>query len=185
VADDQRRAARHQPRSGCEHALGRPGVEPGRRLVQQQHRGVADHRPGDREPLPLPARQHPAALPDPGVVAVGQRADEVVRVGRDRGRDDVALARLGPPPEDVVAHGAVEDQRLLQHRGEVAAQVGQRELTQVDPVEDDPAAVGVVEAQQQLGQGRLAGPASPDDGELLSGAMVKRRSVSDGASIPG
>ena len=54
--------------------LARLGVEPGRRLVEDQHGRVADHRPRDRDPLALAAREPAALLPD--------RASRSRRAGR-------------------------------------------------------------------------------------------------------
>ncbi len=71
-------------------------------------------------------------------------------------------------PADVVGDRPVEDEGLLQHRRDVAAQVGQAQPADVAAVEGDPALVGVVEAEQQLGQRRLARPARPDHGDLLA-----------------
>ena len=41
-------------------------------VVQDQHPGIGDHRPGQRQPLPLPAGQRQAAFADHRVVAVRQ-----------------------------------------------------------------------------------------------------------------
>ncbi len=57
--------ARPWPRYGC----------PGRTaIVQHQHFGPADDRPGQGQPLPLPAGQGQALLADPGVEPPGQPA---------------------------------------------------------------------------------------------------------------
>ena len=46
------------------------GVERAGRLVEEEHRGVAQDGAGDGQPLALAAGQHHAALADVGVVAL-------------------------------------------------------------------------------------------------------------------
>ena len=65
---------------GLHHALAL-GIERAGRLVEQQQRRVLQDRAGDRDALALAARQAHAALAEEGAVALGQRADEVVREG--------------------------------------------------------------------------------------------------------
>ena len=62
------------------------GVQRRGRLVEDQQRRLAQQRPRQRDPLPLPAREPDAALADDRVVAVGKLADDLVG---DR--------RAGPP----------------------------------------------------------------------------------------
>ena len=64
-------------------------VDGGGRVVEDQDPRVDHERAGDREPLALAARERDAALADHGVVALGQRLDELVRLGGSR-----RLARL-------------------------------------------------------------------------------------------
>ena len=61
------------------------GVDRGGGVVEHQHPRVGEQRPGQGDPLPLPARQRQPAFADHGVVAVGQRGDELVRGGGRRG----------------------------------------------------------------------------------------------------
>ncbi len=63
----------------------RRDVERCRRLVEDQHRGVGEEGPRERDQLPLPGRHAAAALVDVGVVAVRQRLDELVGADRARG----------------------------------------------------------------------------------------------------
>ena len=70
-----------------------PGVDGRGRVVQHQDRGVGDQRPGQRDPLALPAGQGEALLADDGVVAVRQVADELVGLGGPGRRDDLLLGR--------------------------------------------------------------------------------------------
>ena len=89
VRDHDRGAPAHQPPQRAHDPAAGLGVDARRRLVEDEHRSVPDHRPGDRDPLALPTRQPPALLADLGLVAVGKRGDELVRVGGDRRRLDL------------------------------------------------------------------------------------------------
>ena len=136
------------------------GVEPGGRLVEDEHRRVADQRPGDREPLALAARQRPPALAEPRVVAVRQRR------ARTRARPPPA-----PPPRSSASRRPAgrsamfsrtvpsEQQRLLQQQRRRCAQRVERQVAQVVAVEQHGARARVVEAQQQPRERRLAGAA--------------------------
>ena len=69
-------AGQHRPQRLLDPGLG-VDVQRGQRVVQHQHLRVADHRPGQRQPLPLAAGQRQALLADPGVQAPRQAGDEV------------------------------------------------------------------------------------------------------------
>ncbi len=174
VRDDQGRAALHQPVQRPQHPVRRAGVEGRGRLVEHQHRGVAEQSPRDGDPLGLAAGEPPAALADAGVVPVRQQGDEPVGVRGDGGRPDGLLGGLGPAVGDVVADRAVDEQRLLEHDGDVAAQAGPGQVAQVVAVEQHPPGRRVERAQQQPGQRGLAGPAGPDDRGHLTGAQHER-----------
>ena len=95
MRQDQRGAAGHQPIERLlDHRLVLR-IDRGQRLVQHQDRRVAQQRAGDGDALALAARQARAAFADHGLVAVGQRLDEVVRVGGAGGGDKVGLAGVG------------------------------------------------------------------------------------------
>ena len=140
MGDDQRRAAALQP---CERRLDQPlglGVERRRRLVEQQHRRVAQHGAGDRDALALAARNLDAARADRGVVALRQAHDEVVRAGVARGGLDRLACGVRRAIGDVVGDARAEDERVLRHERDFGPQVPWIELGDVDPVERDRAA---------------------------------------------
>ena len=94
MRDHQRGAALHDLVERLLHQSLAFRIERAGRLVQQQDRRVAQHRPGNGDPLPLSCRQRHAALPEHGVVALRQTHDEVVGEGGLGGRLDLAPARL-------------------------------------------------------------------------------------------
>ena len=87
VGEDQRGAAGHQAVERLlDHCLVL-GIDRRQGFVQHQDRGVAQQGPGDGDALALAAGKFSPALADHRVVVVGQRHDEVVRVGGDGGGD--------------------------------------------------------------------------------------------------
>ena len=107
-----------------------------RRLVEQQHAAVAQQGARDGQALALSAGQARAALAEHGVVALRQPFDEAVGLGPAGGfAHRLAVDRGGMAERDVVVHGGREQQRLLRHQGDLAAQAGQRVARQRLPVD--------------------------------------------------
>ena len=77
--------------------------------------------------------------------------------------------RLGPAVGDVVADGGVEQQHVLRHDADLAAQAVERHGGDVDAVDRDPARRGFVQAHQQMGERALAGAVGADDGDGFPG----------------
>jgi hypothetical protein len=80
---------------------------------QQKNARAFDGRARDRDPLLLPTGQLDALLAHGGLVAVRQRADEVVRVCRARGFHDLGLGRVGLAVQNVGLDRARKQSRLL------------------------------------------------------------------------
>ena len=70
---------------------------------------------------------------------------------------------------DVVAHRAVEQHVLLQHDADLAAQPGRIDHGEIDAVDQHAAALGHVEALDQLGERALARARGADDADDLAG----------------
>ena len=157
VRDHQRGAALHQIVERLLHRRLRLGVELRGRFVEDQDRRVLEQRARDGETLALPARELLARLADDVVVALRQRHDELVGVGRGGGLAHPFERHLAATVGDVVAHGVVEEDRLLRHQAHQRAQVRERQVTDVDAVDRDRPLLGVEEARQQIHHRRLAG----------------------------
>ena len=84
MGQHERRPAGHHGLERCHSRASVAGVEVRGRLVEDEDRGVADDRAGDREAPPLAAAEAQAVVADPRRVAVGQRVDEGPRAGRSR-----------------------------------------------------------------------------------------------------
>ena len=137
MRDDDRRPADLEPvERVLDERLGFV-VERARRLVEEQDRRVLQDRPGDRHALALAAGQARAAVADDRVVAVGQRADEVVRVGRPGRGDHLGLGRVEAPVQDVLADRAAEQRRLLRDETDLPAQARDGDVAHVEAVDAD------------------------------------------------
>ena len=120
-----------------------------------------------------PAESCAAALADLGVEALGQPLDELDRADRAPRPPDLLLVGVGAAEGDVVADRAREQEALLGHDPELAPQAVGLELAQVVAVDQQPAALRVVEARDQLRQRRLAGAGLADQGDRLAGRDVQ------------
>ncbi len=121
VRDEQRRAPAHQRPQRRVDLLLRLRVDRRGRVVEDENARVGDDRPCERDALPLPAGKRQPALADDRVVAVGQRADELVRLCCSRRGLDLRAGRVGPPVRDVGPDGVREQERFLEHHTDLAA----------------------------------------------------------------
>ncbi len=114
-----------------------------------------------------------------GAVALRQRADEVVRIGRLRGGDHVGVLCAGTRVGDVLGDGRREQHRLLEHDRELVAEIGEPVFAEIDAVEQDLAARRVVEARQEAHERRLSGSGRAGDPEARPGCDLERDVVED------
>ncbi len=139
------------------------------RLVHDQHRRVLEERARNRQALALSAGKAHAPLAHLRIESPRQVFDELHGVSRPRGFDDRLPARRGERAVgDIGGHGVVEEHDLLADEGDVGAQGGQRELADVDAVEQDGARVGKVEARHQVHERALAAAGVADQGQGLT-----------------
>ena len=142
--------------------------------------GLADQRPGARDPLLLAARHLARPVAEP--VAQPDGVDDLVEPGR------VGLAAgEGQRQQDVLLRGQRRDQveRLEDEADPLPPQRGERlvlEPGQLDAVDDGLAAGRGVERGQAVHQRRLAGARGPHDGGELAGVEVDGHAV-EGADL--
>src|SRR5207244_449817 len=84
-----------------------------------------------RRALARTARELRPALAHDRVPAAGQTLDERARLGRSRGVDERGLGRLPRAVGHVLARGAVEQERVLAHDPDRAAQVVRAQVAHV------------------------------------------------------
>src|SRR5581483_2022784 len=129
------RAARDRPVERLEYLVLGFAVDRGGRIVEQQDRGFEQYCAGDREPLPLSAREAIAAFAEHGAVALRQAHDEVVRGGDSRCLFDQRRSSLGMAKRGVRRDGVREEKALLKHEAAIPSQVVEVQLSYV-PVVD-------------------------------------------------
>ncbi len=150
------------------------GVDARGRLVEDENPRVERQRPREREELLLPDRQRRAALGDRALVSERHPFDEAVGVHRRRRTPDIVIADRRVAKANVVGNRSGEQVDVLQHQAEQPAQLVERQLADVDAVDENPPAADVVEAQQQVDQRRLAGARGADDADALAGPDLER-----------
>ena len=168
VRDEQRRARAGDPAQRRVDLLLDPRVDRRRRVVEQQDLGIREQRARERDPLALAAREREALLADDRVVAVRQLHDELVRLRGTRRGLDLRRGRVGPAERDVGGDRVGEEERVLEHHADAAAQRLERRVAHVDAVDRDRAGVHVVEARQQEPDGRLARTRAADERDRLA-----------------
>ncbi len=105
--------------------------------------------------------------PTVGLIAVGERHDEVVRLRFARRLLDLLLRRVRRAEGDVLRQRAREQEHVLLDLGDLRAQAGQVPVAHVHAVDQDASFGRVVGAVDQLGQRRLARSRPADDGDRL------------------
>src|SRR5262245_18430215 len=101
------------------------GVEVAGGFVGNQNRRMGQNRAGDADALRLPAAELHTALSDQRVVAVGECADETVRIRPAGGILDLRLRRSRPAVSDVLCDRAVEQEYVLLHKAEQPAEAAE------------------------------------------------------------
>lgn len=177
VGDHDRCAALQQGVKGVLHKFFALGVEGRSRFVEDQDFGILEYGSGDAQALALTAREFGAPVADVGVVARRTLHDEVVGVG-DFGRSDDLFVRRSPASHgDVVFDGVVEQHGILRNDAHVGTQALLRVVADRNPVDQDVAARSVVEAGDQLAEGRFAAARRTDQSHCFSSPDVERDAV--------
>src|SRR5947209_19960521 len=113
VRNDDRRPPAHQTAQWLKDPMAGLGVEVGGRLVQDEARCVANHRPRNGDPLALTAGEAPALLANNRIVPVGEPSDELMSVGGFGRADDLLYVRVRPSKGDDLATYRIQGQRPL------------------------------------------------------------------------
>src|SRR5438093_11791701 len=144
-----------------------PGREPGAGggLVQDEDRGLADRRPGDRDALALAVRERHAALTQHRVIGLGQRLDEAGGVGETRRRLDRVLRGARSAVGDVVAHRRGEEQAVLKHHAHLRAERRERVLAHVARVDQHAPRGGVVQPEHEARECGLTASGRPHESD--------------------
>ncbi len=167
VGDGDRRASGHQRRERRLNLRLDLAVHGARRLVEDEQRRIRRDGASERQQLALTDADRRAPLTERLLIAARQTPNDAVRAdARRRGRD-LELRNL-VREADVREHVSGEEEDVLLHVADQRAQLGQRDLANVDAVHQDSPALRVVEAQQQVDDRRLARAGVPHERERPS-----------------
>ena len=181
VGDDEARAAFHE---AVERALNEQlgaGVDVACGLVEDEHLGPREHDTRDAEQLPLTGADGGGAV-EHRIVALRHAADELVGVRLASGLLDLLARGVGTPDRDVLGHGRAPHPGVLQDHAPHAAQRCPREVADVVPVHKDLAGVHVVEAHEEVDEGRLAAAGVAHERDPLAGLGRELDVLEDGAA---
>ena len=171
MGDENHRGLPHLPGQGGPDLGVRLRVHRGQGVVKHHHRGVLHQHPGDGHPLLLPAGEGDPPLPHHGVVPVGELGDGLIHTGHRRGVAQRRLRRVGTGGGNVLPDRSGEQEGLLEHQADLAAQGLPADVPDVHPADGDaPLPFSqVVQPVQQVDEGALsrAGPPQHREGGPL------------------
>ena len=157
MRDQQRRPARHQDAKRLVYRGLGSDIEGAGRVVEHEDARVGQQGPGEADALALTAREREPMLTDHRVVALRHGPDEPVGLCLMGHAAHLIVGRIRPAVGDVVADRGREQEGLIEHDADLAAKGVQGHVTNVGAVDAHRTALGVMEAWQQEGRGRLAG----------------------------
>src|SRR5882672_3499976 len=117
----------------------------------------------DGDALTLAAGEPHAPLAHQRLIAIGARDDELLGVRLTGGADDVLEGRARASVRDVVQNRVAEEERLLGDEADQGTERGLSDFAEIVAVDRDPPGADVVEARQEIHEGRLAGAAHADE----------------------
>ncbi len=149
------------------------GVEAGGGFIEDHEAGVVEEDAGESEELGLARREAGGAGGKPRIEAGGEGAEPFVEaeVGKHLlyfGVGDGAVEK-----GEVVAHAGVEYLDVLGDQTDVATQVFDEGIAQVDAAELDRACRGVVEAENEAGDGGFAAARATEEAQHFAGAEIE------------
>ena len=151
----------------------RPCIHRGCRLIEYQKAFVRDDRSCDRQQLPLPLGDIGRILIEHHIISARKRLDEMVSFCRLCGRNHIFVCSAFSSVAYVLADSPAEQPCVLEHHGEVVAQLFSGEFPRVFAVYQYRAPVHVVESHEQLYYSGLAGARRTDYGYLLTRLDVR------------
>ena len=146
-------------------------------FIQQQHFGIAQNGPRNRNALLLAPRQHDAAFPQIAGIALRQGGDKIMRCGRARGVFNLGWRRIGPAKADILHGRGRKDHRVLRHHCHGTAKIGARHVAQINAVQQDSTLLWIIKPHQQLQYRRFTRPRRPNQRHRLACRHGQRNAV--------
>ena len=155
VCDDQDRLSLNEAGEGFLNIGLGFRVGKGRCLVENEDGCIDEEGARNRDALRL-ATGGVSVLPDDGVEASGQGAQVVVDARGPGGRPYLFVAGARDSERDVVAHGDVEELRVLEDEGDVSVENVGGNVASIDPADADSPPLRVGEARDQRRERRFS-----------------------------
>ena len=160
------------------------GVERTCRLVKNQDRGVLEQHAGDGDALALAAGKFHATLAHMGVVTlaalgVDKVGDEFTGMGFLRCRCHLGQRCIGHAVAQIIKDRTVEQRGILGHHANFRAQGFLRHLRDVLAINADGAALEIVKAQQQVGEGGFARTRAANKAHFFAGPDGEGEAIDD------
>src|SRR5215471_2703457 len=149
---DERAASRHCRAKRAEDLGLLAGIDRGEDVVEDEDGRLRHERAGERDALPLAAREGETALADHRLPAFGKALDLRAEPRRLRSRAKPYFGRQLIAEGHVVADGAREEEGLLRHVAHGAPQARTRKIAHIDSAHEDGAGRRLVETAHQRAQ---------------------------------
>ena len=143
-------------------------VERARGLVEDEDRRILEQRASNRQALTLAAGQPASAFADAGMKPALPREDEIQRLRPLGCPPHLLFRRIGPADAQILRDRSVEQQTLLEHHADIAAQCRKLEGADVAAVDLDRARLRIEAAVQQRQRRGLARAGRADERDGLS-----------------
>ena len=128
----------------------------GGRLIQNQHRGQAEHHSGNTKELFLSLGKASAVLPDHRIIPLGKSLDKTVGMGRFRGGDYFFLRGVRPAHHDIIPDRPGFQPCFLQYHPVIFTQAPSRHFPDICAVHTDFPFVHVIKPHQQIDHRRFS-----------------------------
>ena len=125
-------------------------------FVQNQNGGLLQNGAGYGNALSLPTGNPLPPFSHHGIVPLGETGDEVMNQGQARGLDDLLQSTILSPVGNIAPHRIIEQEGVLSHDGNLAAQRGQRHFMNVVSIDADPPGDDIEKTRNQGRQTTLS-----------------------------
>lgn len=162
-------AAAHQPGDGFLDPHLRLRIDVRGRFIQNQNPGIIGQRPRKGQQLPLPGGEGGAPLRDAGGIPVRQAVDKPRGIDLPGGLADGVIRNGFVPQADVGGDIPGEQEYILLHLADGAADLLPAHVPDVRIVDPDGTLLNIIVAADQVQDGALSGAGGADEGDGLAG----------------
>ena len=136
----------------CADARVRGGIHGAGGIVENQYLRPFEQRPGDAQPLPLPAGKVAAAALNAAFVALRQTRYKIVRAGQAAGFPALRAGGILASPAQVFQHRTRKEHVVLRHHGYLHAQCLHIVGAHIHAADAHAARIHIVQAANQVGE---------------------------------